>query len=111
MSGRCAQAAKSPLPPHPRLGRLFLQPNRSTSHIADTISAGALRSLAMNLFEIEIRRKYKCDLRHGQCFGTVKAKQDGRIGVVLGEKVGAAGDPGDPIDGLIWLRPKDIHPL
>jgi hypothetical protein len=65
----------------------------------------------MNLFEIEIRRKYKCDLRHGQCFGTVKAKQDGRIGVVLGEKVGAAGDPGDPIDGLIWLRPKDIHPV
>jgi hypothetical protein len=65
----------------------------------------------MNLFEIEIGRRYKCDQKDGQYFATVKEKQDGTIGVVLGEKVGAAGDPGDPIDGLIWLRPKDIHPV
>jgi hypothetical protein len=66
---------------------------------------------AMNLFEIEIGRRYKYHHRNGQYFVTVKAKQDGRIGVVLEEEVGAAGDPGDPIDGLIWLRPEDIHPV
>jgi hypothetical protein len=94
------------------LAASFLQPFVSAS--AATIrrsSATAQGTQVMNLFEIEIRRKYKCDLRHGQCFGTVKAKQDGRIDVVLGEIAVAAGDPGDPIDGLIWLRPEDIHPV
>jgi hypothetical protein len=46
---------------------------------------------------------------------TVKEKQDGTIGVVLGEKVGAAIDGGHSVDqleqGLIWLRPKDIYPV
>jgi hypothetical protein len=68
----------------------------------------------MKLFEIEIGRNYKCDFGHGQCFGTVKEKQDGRIGVVLGEKVEAGGDfsnPGDEKHGLIWLKPENIHPL
>jgi hypothetical protein len=35
----------------------------------------------MNLFEIEIGRKYKCDRLDGQYY-----------------KVGTEGDPGDPID-------------
>ena len=66
--------------------------------------------VAMNLFEIEIGRRYKCDQKDGQYFVTVKEKQDGRIGVVLGEKVGAAGDSLDRSEqGLIWLMPKDIH--
>lgn len=38
----------------------------------------------MNLFEIEIGRKYKCDRQNGQYFATVKEKRDGRIGVVSG---------------------------
>jgi hypothetical protein len=43
---------------------------------------------------------------------TVKEKKDGVIGVVLGEKVGAAGDSLDRLEqGLIWLRPKDILPV
>jgi hypothetical protein len=67
----------------------------------------------MNLFEIEIGRRYKYDHRDGQYFVTVKGKKDGTIGVVLGEKVGAAIDRGDSWDrleqGLIWLMPKDIH--
>jgi hypothetical protein len=44
----------------------------------------------MKLFEIEIGRRYKYHHRDGQYVVTVKQKQDGRIGVVLGEKVGAA---------------------
>ena len=70
----------------------------------------------MNLFEIEIGRKYKCDRLDGQYFATVKEKRDGRIGVVLGDKVGMDGDPGDPIDRLgtlelVWVEPECIHPL
>ena len=53
----------------------------------------------MNLFEIEIGRRYKYDHRDGQYFVTVKGKKDGTIGVVLGEKVGAAIDRGDSWDG------------
>jgi hypothetical protein len=65
----------------------------------------------MNLFEIEIGRRYKYHHRDGEYFVTVKEKQDGTIGVVLGEKVGTAGDLVEGPQGLIWLRPKDIHPL
>jgi hypothetical protein len=65
----------------------------------------------MNLFEIEIGRRYKCDQKDGQYFVTVKEKKDGIIGVVLGEKVGAAGVSVEGPQGLIWLRPKDIHPV
>jgi hypothetical protein len=65
----------------------------------------------MNLFEIEIGRRYKYHHRDGQYFVTVKEKKDGRIGVVLEEKVGAAGvsvDQQGP-QGLIWVMPKDIN--
>jgi hypothetical protein len=65
----------------------------------------------MNLFEIEIRRKYNCDRLDGQYFGTVKKKRDGQIGVALGDKVGTDSDPDVLTQGLIWLRPKDIHPV
>ena len=65
----------------------------------------------MNLFEIEIGRRYKYHHRDGQYFVTVKEKQDGRIGVVLGEKVGAAGFSVEGPQDLIWLIPKDIHPV
>jgi hypothetical protein len=65
----------------------------------------------MNLFEIEIGRRYKYHHRDGEYFVTVKEKQDGTIGVMLGEKVGAAGVSVESPQGLIWLRPKDIHPV
>jgi hypothetical protein len=65
----------------------------------------------MNLFEIEIGRRYKYHHRDGQYFVTVKEKQDGTIGVVLGEKVGAASDPVELPQGLVWLKPENIHPL
>jgi hypothetical protein len=65
----------------------------------------------MNLFEIEIGRRYKYHRDDGQYFVTVKEKQDGRIGVVLGEKVGTAGVSVEGPQGLLWLMPKDIHPV
>jgi hypothetical protein len=71
----------------------------------------AQEAQAMKLFEIEIGRRYKCDQKDGQYFATVKEKRDGRIGVVLGDKVGADSDPGEPLEGLIWLKPENIHPL
>jgi hypothetical protein len=69
----------------------------------------------MNLFEIEIGRKYKCDRQDGQYFATVKEKRDGAIGVMLGDKVGKIDDPGD-LDqpdtlGLVWVEPKCVHPM
>ena len=73
--------------------------------------SGTPVDVEMNLFEIEIGRRYKYHHRNGQYFVTVKEKWDGRIGVVLEEKAGVAGDSVEGPQGLIWLRPKDIHPL
>jgi hypothetical protein len=66
----------------------------------------------MNLFEIEIGRRYKCDLHGVQYFGTVKEKRDGSIGVALGTKVGTAA-PVDPLGRpeIVWLAPEHVHPL
>jgi hypothetical protein len=66
----------------------------------------------MKLFEIEIGRSYKCELYEGEYFGTVKEKRDGKIGVMLGSKVGTA----DGVDALglqelVWLAPEHVHPL
>jgi hypothetical protein len=68
---------------------------------------------ALKLFEIEIGRSYKCDRKDGQYVATVKEKQDGRIGVALRNEVEIGSDPSEPVDsrGLIWLKPKNIHPL
>jgi hypothetical protein len=65
---------------------------------------------AMNLFEIEIGRSYKCDRKDGQYVATVKEKQDGRIGVTLRNELGIGGDFIEPVDsrGLVWLAPEDI---
>jgi hypothetical protein len=67
----------------------------------------------MNLFEIEIGRKYKCDLYGGQYFGTVKEERDGRIGVALENRVGTDDDPRDRpgMQELVWFEPEHIHPL
>jgi hypothetical protein len=68
--------------------------------------------VAMNLFEIEIGRRYKYHHRNGQYFVTVKEKWDGRIGVVLEEKVGSGADAAEnEKQGFIWRMPKDIHPV
>jgi hypothetical protein len=66
----------------------------------------------MNLFEIEIGHSYKCDRKDGQCFGTVKEKRDGQIGVVLGNKVETATPVGPTgLPEIVWLAPEHVHPL
>jgi hypothetical protein len=70
----------------------------------------------MDLSEIIIGQKCKCDYGDGQYFAFVKEKKDGRVGVQLTDKVEGDGDPGDPIDrlgtvGLVWLAPENIHPM
>jgi hypothetical protein len=66
----------------------------------------------MKLFEIEIGRRYKCDLQESEYLGIVKGKRDGSIGVALGSKVGAT-DEADTFgfEDLIWLAPEDVHPM
>jgi hypothetical protein len=62
--------------------------------------------------EIEIGRKYKCDHFGKQYFGIVKEKRDGQIGVVLGSKVETDDMTVRPgLRELLWLEPKDFHPL
>jgi hypothetical protein len=66
----------------------------------------------MKLFEIEIGRSYKCDLKEGEYLGTVKGKRDGSIGVALGSKVGDTGDAETfELEDLIWLAPEHVHPM
>jgi hypothetical protein len=103
MSDQCAQAAKSSPPPTPGLAALSF-PATYPSALPDNTQA-------MNLFEIEIGRSYKCDRPDGQYFRTVKEKQDGQIGVVLG-KVGTENDPGDPVPhrSLLGSRPSMFIP-
>jgi hypothetical protein len=68
----------------------------------------------MDYSDIEIGQKYKCDYQGDQYFGSVREKKDGRIGVMLADRVGEDGDPGDPIDrlgtrGVVWVSPECIH--
>jgi hypothetical protein len=70
----------------------------------------------MDLSEIIVGQKYKCDYGDGQYFAFVKGKKGGRVQVQLTDKVGADGDAGDPIDrlgtlGLVWVTPASIHPM
>jgi len=70
----------------------------------------------MELSDIIIGRKYKCDYGDGQYFAIVKEKKGGRVGVQLADKVGADSDPADPIDrlgtvGLVWVAPASIHSM
>jgi hypothetical protein len=72
--------------------------------------------MLMELSDIIIGRKYKCDYGDGQYFAIVKEKKGERVWVQLADKVRADGDPGDPIDrlgtvGLIWVAPESIHPM
>ena len=69
----------------------------------------------MEISKIEVGALYKCDHEGAQYFGRVKEIRTGTIGVVLGDKIEASGDRGDPIDRvgdrLVWLKPENIHPM
>jgi hypothetical protein len=69
----------------------------------------------MNISEIEMGGLYKCDYDGVQYFGRVKEIKDGKVQVVLGDKIDDNGDRGDPIDRVgdthVWLKPENIHPM
>jgi hypothetical protein len=91
--------------------RVALGPNPHSSRGLG-LSPVKHRGPLMKLFEIEIGRKYKCDRLGNQYFGIVKEKRDGRIGVVLGSRVGIDDLTDRPgLRELLWLGPEDIHPL
>jgi hypothetical protein len=71
----------------------------------------------MELDNIEVGQKYRCDYEGAQYFATVVAKDDKRgARVTLGDKINKEGDPGDPTDALgalgkIWVDPKHLHSM
>lgn len=69
----------------------------------------------MDIAEIEVGALYKCDHDGAQYFGRVKEIKDGKVSVVLGDKINENGDRGDPIDRVgdtpVLLKPENIHPM
>jgi hypothetical protein len=70
----------------------------------------------MELSDIEIGQKCRCERQDGQYLAIVKFKRGARIAVILGDKIGTDGDPDDPIDrlgtaGLVWVAVECIYPL
>jgi hypothetical protein len=54
----------------------------------------------MELDEIEIDRKYRCDYKGAQYFATVVSKEHKGVWVTLRDIVNEDGDPGDPSEAL-----------
>jgi hypothetical protein len=71
----------------------------------------------MDLDEVEIDAKYRCDYDDGkQYVATVLEKYHRKVLVTLGDRINKDGDPGDPIHrmgtlGAIWVVPKQLHPM
>jgi hypothetical protein len=70
----------------------------------------------MELDDIEIGQKYRCDYKGAQYFATVVNKDDKEFSVTLGDIVNEDGDPGDPTDALgtlgeIRVSPEHLHPM
>jgi hypothetical protein len=70
---------------------------------------------AMDISEIKPDTMYKCDYDDAQFFGRAKEIKDGKVSVVLGDKINEDGDRGDPVDRRgdtpVWLAPENIHPM
>src|SRR5215813_11906154 len=54
----------------------------------------------MELDDIEIGKKYRCDYKGAQYFATVVGKDDKGVWVTLGDIINQDGDPGDPTEAL-----------
>ena len=54
----------------------------------------------MQLNDIEVGHKYRCEYRGATYFATVVDKTDKDVSVTLGDMVNADGDPGDPTEAL-----------
>jgi len=70
----------------------------------------------MELDEIEIDQKYRCNYKDAQYFATVVSKDHKAVWVTLGDIVNEDGDPGDPSEALgtlgkIQVAAAQLHPL
>jgi hypothetical protein len=70
----------------------------------------------MELDDVEIGEKYRCDYKGAQYFATVAGKDDKVVRVTLGDVVNKDGDPGDPTEALgtlgeIQVPPDHLHPI
>jgi hypothetical protein len=69
----------------------------------------------MELDDIEIGKKYRCDYKGAQYFATVVGKDDKGVWVTLGDIINQDGDPGDPTEALgtlgkIQVAAGHLHP-
>jgi hypothetical protein len=64
----------------------------------------------MELDDIKIGQKYRCDYKGAQYFATVVSKGAKDVCVILGDIVNKDGDPGDPIEALGTLGEMRVPP-
>ncbi len=70
----------------------------------------------MELDDVEIGKKYRCDYNGAQYFATVAGKDDKVVRVTLGDIVNKDGDPDDPTEALgtlgeIQVPPEHLQPI
>ena len=70
----------------------------------------------MELDNVEIGRKYRCDYKGAQYFATVVSKGGKDVCVILSDIVNKDGGPGDPTErlgtmGEIRVPPEHLHPI
>ncbi len=70
----------------------------------------------MELDDVEIGQKYRCDYKGAQYFATVVSKNQKDVCVTLGDIVNKDGDPGSPTEALgtlgeIRVPPAHLHPI
>jgi hypothetical protein len=70
----------------------------------------------MEIDDVEIGKRYRCDYKGAQYFATVVSKDGKDVAVKLGDIVNRDGDPGDPTEALgtlgeIRVPPERLHPM
>jgi hypothetical protein len=81
-----------------------------------TIELEPTGATQMELNDIEIGRKYRCDYKGAQYFATVVSKDHKGVWVTLADIVNEDGDPGDPSEALgtlgkIQVAAAQLRPL
>jgi hypothetical protein len=93
-----------------RLLALRLKPDWKAVELEPT------KAIKMELDDVKIGEKYRCDYKGAQYFSTVVSKNEKDVGVKLGDIVNEDGDPGDPTEALgtlgeIRVSPAQLHPM
>ncbi len=93
-----------------RLLALRLKPDWKSVELEPT------EATVLELDDIEINGKYRCDYKGAQYFVTVTSKGDKDLCVIIGEAVNKDGDLGEPTkalaeSGKIRVFPEQLHPM